>query len=194
MTKEAPVGSPSDNELIARFKKGDSRAFTDLYERYSAPIFRFALDRVTDPEVALDVVQDVFLKIFVAKFDLERGASFKTWVFTIARNTLIDTYRKHSRESRMVVHEADSEENNPYDPADNNPGTEEIIERREAVETIKQASGKRFPLLWLFYVSGLTGHQLEGLLGVKRATINTHLRRIKEELRDNPQIRGLKAV
>lgn len=92
------------------------------------------------------------------------------------------------------MYEADLEENNPYDPADNNPGPEEIIERREAIETIKRASGKRFPLLWLFYVSGLTGDQLEGLLGIKEATIKTHLRRIKEELRDDPQVRELRAV
>lgn len=77
MIKEALGSSPSDSELLARFEKGDLSAFSDLYERYSAPIFRFALHRVTDPEVALDVVQDVFLKILVGKFDLREEPHLK---------------------------------------------------------------------------------------------------------------------
>lgn len=63
-------------------------------DNYSDALYRFALLRVSDVELARDLVQDTFLSAWKAKDGFKGNASEKTWLFTICRNKIIDHYRK----------------------------------------------------------------------------------------------------
>ncbi|MFA5095492.1 MAG: sigma-70 family RNA polymerase sigma factor [Candidatus Paceibacterota bacterium] len=83
-----------DEEIIALYKNGDQEAFKGLISRYSSPLYNFTA-RLTDKNNASDVVQETFIKVWknLHKFDPSK-ASFKTWIFTIAKNTATDFLRK----------------------------------------------------------------------------------------------------
>ncbi len=84
----------SDEEIIILYKNGEEEAFRDLVNRYTAPLYNFTA-RLASKNDAPDIVQETFIKVWknINRFDREK-ASFKTWIFTIARNTTTDFLRK----------------------------------------------------------------------------------------------------
>jgi len=84
----------TDEELAILYKEGNKEAFKGLINRYTFPLYNFTAHIVNQND-ASDVVQEIFIKTWksIHKFD-EKKASFKTWIFTIARNTAIDFLRK----------------------------------------------------------------------------------------------------
>lgn len=84
----------TDEEIIALFKDGREEAFKGLINRYTSSLYNFTA-RLTDRNNASDIVQETFIKVWknLHNFDGEK-ASFKTWIFTIARNTATDFLRK----------------------------------------------------------------------------------------------------
>jgi len=83
-----------DSQLIADYLKGDEKSLEILFGRYLKPIYSFVYRFVGEGQEVEDVVQDIFLKVWrnLKKFD--RSRSFKTWIFSIAKNTAIDYLKK----------------------------------------------------------------------------------------------------
>jgi RNA polymerase sigma-70 factor, ECF subfamily len=89
----------SDEELIRTLGEGDENALRTLVERHTPSIFRFSVRHTGDESIAQDICQEVFLKLYRNARSYKPGMTFKTWLFTIVRNTSIDmarsyTYRK----------------------------------------------------------------------------------------------------
>jgi RNA polymerase sigma-70 factor (ECF subfamily) len=76
--------------------------FGRLYEVYLPKVYQYARYRVGDKETAEDLTSDIFNKALdgFKRFDPQK-ASFSTWIFSIARNTIVDYYRKHAKVSRL---------------------------------------------------------------------------------------------
>ena len=101
-TPEAPVSpAPSaskaepndDADLVARAKV-DRQEFALLYTRYADPVYRYCLRRLGNPETAADATSQIFAKAMVALPGC-RDSAFRSWLFAIAHNTLVDAYRAH---------------------------------------------------------------------------------------------------
>jgi RNA polymerase sigma-70 factor (ECF subfamily) len=84
----------SDEEIILLYKNGEEEAFKELVNRYTSPIYNFVV-RLANKNDASDLVQETFIKVWknLNRFD-DTKASFKTWIFTIAKNTATDFLRK----------------------------------------------------------------------------------------------------
>lgn len=84
----------SDEEIILLYKNGEEEAFKELINRYTSPIYNFVA-RLGSRNDASDIVQETFIKVWknLNRFD-DTKASFKTWIFTIAKNTVTDFLRK----------------------------------------------------------------------------------------------------
>lgn len=82
-------------ELIVQAKAGNSASFGQLYELWYTPVFRFVLSRVSVKETAEDITQDVFMKTFthLDRFEMT-SANPLGFLFTVARNTIIDHHKK----------------------------------------------------------------------------------------------------
>lgn len=93
MSGGARVG-PSDEELLARFCKGETGAFDELMRRHRTPLFNFILRSVRQRETAEEILQDTWLRILQGAADFHRAAKFSTWAYTVARNLCIDHARK----------------------------------------------------------------------------------------------------
>lgn len=77
--------------LLQGLKKSNHESFRQLFNRYSKPLYSFSRQYLKSGELAEDVVQEVFIKIWDRRKDIDTGKSFQAYLFTIALNTI----RKH---------------------------------------------------------------------------------------------------
>ena len=108
---------PDDDALMRAFAQGDARAFERLYARHHAALYRF-VRRVLGREAgtqADEVFQDTWLRVVNARQRwAPQGATFRTWLFTLAHHRAIDLLRKSGRE---VVLDAPDDKREPWQPA-----------------------------------------------------------------------------
>jgi len=97
------VPDPTDEALVARYRRGDVDAFRTLVRRHQRALYNFALRQVRTPSVAEDIVQDVFVRIVQNVETFKEESRFSTWAYTIARNLCIDHLRKrvHRRHASL---------------------------------------------------------------------------------------------
>jgi RNA polymerase sigma factor (sigma-70 family) len=95
------AGASTDGELLDRTIAGDREAFGVLYERRHDLVLAFLLKRTRNPEVAMDLMAETFAAALVALLDRPPAivGSAAPWLLTIARNTMIDSYRRGRVES-----------------------------------------------------------------------------------------------
>src|ERR1700747_223148 len=135
----------SDETLMARYARGDARAFTALYRRHELRIWRYIERNVGSRATAEELMQEVW---FAVARDAERyrpTARFTTWLFTIARNRMVDA----ARASRPLVSlDAPGEEADPRVErltADPRAGPLAATEARDQAVALRQALA-RLPL------------------------------------------------
>jgi RNA polymerase sigma-70 factor (ECF subfamily) len=90
----------SDSELFLRAKAGDQYAFTAIYERYSAAIYRYIYFRIGEAELAEDLQAEVFLRMLEGMERYEdRGWPISAWLYRIAHDRTVDMIRRrHNRQ------------------------------------------------------------------------------------------------
>lgn len=94
----APANSTeasSDEALLALYRKGDGAAFEILYTRHRQGLYRFLLGLCGSAERAEEVYQETWLSLIRSESQPQGRATFRTWLYQIARNRLIDHWRKH---------------------------------------------------------------------------------------------------
>ncbi len=87
----------SDEQLWARIKKADASALEEIYDRYASLVFSIAIRLVRDTQLAEEVVQDVFTKVWVTDSYHPELGPFDRWISVIARRSAIDGLRKMMR-------------------------------------------------------------------------------------------------
>jgi RNA polymerase sigma-70 factor, ECF subfamily len=85
----------SDEELIQALANGDETALRALVDRHTLSIYRFSVRYTGDESLVQDICQEVFLKVYRYARSYKPGMPFKTWLFTIVRNTSIDLARSY---------------------------------------------------------------------------------------------------
>ncbi|WP_343572836.1 RNA polymerase sigma factor [Pseudomonas sp.] len=91
-----PFRDDSDAALLRRYRQGNAEAFAELYARHRLGLFRFLCGLCGDSAQAEEVFQETWLSL--VRSDSQPGAaSFKTWLYQIGRNRLIDHWRKQGR-------------------------------------------------------------------------------------------------
>lgn len=87
----------SDEDLMLRYGRGDIEAFHSLYNRHRAGLYRYFL-RQTETGVAEELFQDVWARVIETRRRYRASAAFRTWLYTLARNRLIDHWRALGRQ------------------------------------------------------------------------------------------------
>ena len=86
----------ADAELVAAVRAGDDSAFEELYRRYQPRIARFVCGMLHDAARCEDVAQEAFLSALRRMRATDGEINFKPWIYQIARNAAIDSYRRNS--------------------------------------------------------------------------------------------------
>ena len=113
LASSAPPSSESIDELIERCLAGDERAWDRIITQHRRKVFNVAYKFVGRHDMAEDLTQDIFLKIFKALGTFDRRANFQTWLVSVSRNLCIDHYRSVRKEREMVDRSIDAESARP---------------------------------------------------------------------------------
>jgi RNA polymerase sigma-70 factor, ECF subfamily len=161
---------PTDAELIERTSAGDRDAFEELYRRYTRPVLSLALRRLGDPGRAEDALQEAFAAIWrsAASYDRTRGQG-GAWLYTIARNAIIDAARRRP-EAPVEAHEEASNEAGPPDRA------ERAWLSWRVHSALEELSENERVVIELAYWRGLSQSEISAALGVPLGTVKTRTR------------------
>ena len=109
--------TPEDEQLVRAVKESDSGAFKTLFHRYYKPLIRFAWYRIYSMETASDLVQEVFIKIWMNRHRLIPEKSIKAYLYKSLTNAIINYTKLHSSKN-ISLDNLDSEKNagNFYNP------------------------------------------------------------------------------
>src|SRR5256885_608402 len=110
---ESPV---DDRVLVRAAQKGDQAAFRTLLVRYERRVYQLALGMLKDPDEAMDIAQETFVRVHRYLPSFKGDASFFTWTYRIATNLCLDSARKRGRGERIDVDESDAEVEARMDP------------------------------------------------------------------------------
>ena len=169
----------SDHELMERWRSGDQGAGNELFERHFTALYRFFRGKV--PSVAEDLVQQTFLACVQQPSAFRGDASFRSYLFTIARSKLYDYFRSSCRKDAVL----DPMVTSLADLADS-PSLQ--LAKREEQRLIAHAL-TRLPLdlqlaVELFYVENLPAPEVAAVLGIPEGTVRSRLRRALSALRE----------
>ena len=110
LASSASPSSESTDALIERCLAGDARAWDRIFTQHWRRVFNVAYKFTGRHDLAEDLAQDIFLKIFKALDTFDRRANFQTWLVSVSRNLCIDHYRSVRRERELVDRSRDVED------------------------------------------------------------------------------------
>lgn len=155
--------------------------FEMIYEKESDAIFRFCLFRVSDREQALDITQETFLRLWKNLSDEKEILNDRAFIFTVARNLIIDWYRK----KKSVSFEDLSTEEEGYDPSDGMTldHFELKADGRILLDKINDLTPTYRQPVYLRYVEDLSPPEIGEILGISANAASVRINRGIEELR-----------
>lgn len=173
----------SDEDLMLRYGRGDLEAFHSLYNRHRASLYRFFL-RQTAPEAAEELFQDVWARVIQSRRRYRPSAAFRTWLYTLARNRLVDHWRALGR--TPVADNAVSADDLPA-AGDLQDASSRLADLRDCLEHVLQLvaalpDAQRETFL-LRHEAGLSLAQIAEAMRTGTETAKSRLRYAMERLR-----------
>jgi RNA polymerase sigma-70 factor (ECF subfamily) len=172
----AAVTEEASDAVLVTASVSDRQAFGLLYDRYVDAVYRYCYGRLRDRETAEDATSLIFARALAA-LPTHRGGSFRSWLFAIAHNVVLNTQRDVSHDAPLTV---------VIDLADPGPSLEELTVTEERRVSVRQA------LPWLpeeqrrvveLRLAGLTGPEIALALGRSHESVRTTQRRALARLR-----------
>jgi len=170
-----------DHQLLSYAKEGDAEAFGQVYERYADRVFRYLFAHVDNRLDAEDITEDVFLRVWRTLPNYrEQGVPFPAFLFRIARNLLIDHYRRSNpTKGQVSVEEISLREHNP------GPGESALssLERDELRASLEQLREDYRTVLVLRFLSELTPEETAQVMGRSEGAVRVLQHRALASLR-----------
>jgi RNA polymerase sigma factor (sigma-70 family) len=179
----------SDGLLAVQCLKGNERAFEGLFKRYRPALFKFIFNMLHEYDLVCDVLQQVFLQLYISLPKLDTGRPLKSWLFQVARNQCLDELRRKRvvRFSELDAYNQEDESDVLTFVPDPDPLPEEIAERHDVQDRLLhaiQCLPPRFrSVVFLRYARQLTFPEIGKALGMPEATAKTYFSRAKPLLR-----------
>lgn len=174
----------SEEELLPLLSEGDRLAFKQLYTSHYRGIFSYALKFTKSTDLAEDIVQDVFLKIWENRETLSEICHFKSYLFTVCRNMTLNLLTRASREARimeLILHGAQKFH------VDTDTKLQQQEYDRLFQEAIEQLPPQRKLIFRLCKIEGKSYDEVAAQMGVTPGTVNDHIvkgtRSVKDYLR-----------
>jgi RNA polymerase sigma-70 factor (ECF subfamily) len=178
----SPIDSVSDETLLARYRDGDGASFESLYARHRQGLYRFLVSLSNKAELAEEVFQETWLSLIRSSTQPQGRASFRTWLFQIARNRLIDHWRRHGVHNPL--HDSYDEQLHVQTDDANSPEQQLSLSRDQGrLEAALQALPEDQREVFLLRLHGdLELPQIAALTGVPLETVKSRLRYAQQKL------------
>lgn len=171
-------------ELISRCRQGDQAALKEIFDQYRQKVYRIAYGVVRQREDALDVVQEVFIKLFRSIQSFKGQSALYTYLYRLAMNTAID----HSRRSKKAAFLSLDEEGG-FQPADGDEKRPDHIAAQKELEgkvkwAIDQLPQDQKATLIYREIEELSYQEIAEAMGCSIGTVMSRLHYGRKKLRD----------
>ncbi|TMU84975.1 sigma-70 family RNA polymerase sigma factor [Bacillus sp. BHET2] len=163
-----------DIELYQQVLDKDSTALRQLYQQYEKLIYSFSYKMTGDREIAEEVIQEVFMKLWKnhSPYDRSKG-KFSSWLLTMTRNTCLDAIRKRKKHESVEYIEKDSLQVSYDTPDDQLEWKEKGAAIRACIHSLKDDQQK---IVQLFYFKGLTQQSIAESTDIPLGTVKGRIR------------------
>ena len=187
----------SDEEIVREVLAGEPDRFEELVRRHQRQIVNFIYRMVGDSDLALDMSQEVFIRVYQALARYDPRFKFTTWIYRIASNCAIDRLRRHqfptvSLDATSVGPSGDNVRRIQIPSQDQDPA--ESLESRETMQRLESAISRLSPgyrrLIVLRHVNSLRYEQIAAVTGLPLGTVKNRIFRARAILRreiDRPE-------
>jgi RNA polymerase sigma-70 factor, ECF subfamily len=180
-----------DAAIMLELRAGNMAGFDYLVQKYRKPIIHFMYRMVHNQAVAEELAQEVFLRVYRSRETYRAEARFSTWLYRIATNLAVNHARdtRHERNASTVyLDQVDAETGTTPDVADDDPGAESAMLRRERLDAIRQhvlalPARQRMAVLMHKY-EGLDYKQIGDVLKLSESATKSLLFRAYQTLRE----------
>ena len=187
----------ADSELVLSALAGRESGFEELVRRYQRPIAAYVYRMVGDYDAALDLTQEVFIKVYGSLSRYRSEFKFSTWIYKIAHNAAVDHLRRSSTREQSLINGNDSDQFElPIESRRLSPEQEsERKERRVEIESVVRALPANYrELIILRHSQDLTYEEIVEVTGLPLGTVKNRLFRAREMMRQQFVNRGITGI
>ena len=191
------LSSATDRDLVASAAGGLDRGFEELVRRYQRPISAYVYRMVGDYDAALDLTQEIFIKVYGSLARYRPEFKFSTWIYKIAHNAAIDHLRRSSgRERSLINGTEDYHYDLPIESEGLSPEQQsEREERRVEIESVVRSLPTAYrELIVLRHSQDLTYEEIVDVTGLPLGTVKNRLFRAREMMRQQFLNRGITGI
>ena len=187
----------ADYELVQSAVAGREASFEELVRRYQRPIAAYVYRMVGDYDSALDLTQEVFIKVYNSLNRYRSEFKFSTWIYKIAHNAAIDHLRRHAVREQTLSGSVDGErrevtiESKRLTPEQESERKERRMEIESVVQLLQPAYRE---LIVLRHSHDLSYDEIAEVTGLPLGTVKNRLFRAREAMRDLLVQRGIDGV
>ena len=176
------MDNDSDEELMGRVRKGSREALGFLIERYERPLFAYATRTLGDREVAADIFQETFLRVFKRRSTFDPKRRFRPWLYQICLNLCRDHFRRRAKRQ----HSSLDDDENYIEAVDPEPLPEQQWERQKLAERVQQAvqtlPPKQKTVFLLAHYQGLSYPEVSEILDIPVGTVKSRMYHAQKKL------------
>ena len=184
----------ADCDLVARAIRGREDGFNELVRRYQRPIAAYVYRMVGDYDSALDLTQEVFIKIYSSLERYRPEFKFSTWIYKIAHNASVDYLRRSASREQALHVEVDGEEREMTVMSRKlSPEQEYAVEERRAEieRVVRQLPAVYRELIILRHQHDLSYDEIAEVMSLPLGTVKNRLFRAREMMRQQFVERGI---
>jgi RNA polymerase sigma-70 factor, ECF subfamily len=182
----------ADSELVQSTLSGRESGFEELVRRYQRPIAAYVYRMVGDYDAALDLTQEVFIKVYASLSRYRPEFKFSTWIYKIAHNAAIDHLRRHATRETIANSETDRVEVTIETRRLSPEQESERTERCSEIETVVQLLPPPYrELILLRHSQDLSYEEIAEVTGLPLGTVKNRLFRAREAMREQLMQRGI---
>lgn len=159
-----------------RFPAGDPHAFTEIHDRFAAPMFATALALLGDRELAAEAVQAAFIRAWQAAGSFDPRRELRPWLYAIVRRTAVDVYRRHRRHAVTVPLDLVDERRLVAGGPQPTAAAERVRAALEAIPAEERA------VVYLAYFDSLTQAEIATTLNIPVGTVKSRTARAHRRL------------
>ena len=176
------VAPPDEKWLLEQIAQGDEAAFRKVFDAYRDPVYAYILYLIRSQVLADEILQDVFLRIWLNRHTLPEIKSFRAWTFTIAKNRIIDVMKIQAKEALL--------RSAAPDPAPSCEPEDRIREKEYELllhDALSQLSPKQQQIYQMSRENGLKLNEIATELNISSNTVKSHLMRALRTIKKNLQ-------
>jgi RNA polymerase sigma-70 factor (ECF subfamily) len=176
----------SDENLMLLYQQGDQAAFEALYRKYKDVLYRYFLKHCSDRQQSEELYQEVWIKLINSASRYKPKAKFKTYLFTIAHNTLVDFYRKAKPAQTIEFEDAEMTEDFTSNPATLALPEDEFTlkqKTKQLMNALEELPADQKEAATLHFEEEMSVQEISEITKVKPDTAKSRLRYAKNKLK-----------